>query len=532
MIILTPGDAILLDARGPVFHFWGLDMSNRLLTCCCVLALAVFVLAPAALADARLTWPLTGSDTDCSRPSITSSPSSYYLCMCSVTAWEEEGTGVWSKYEGFACAGSAGGARLNHRAHGPGSRPEVGTLLDESYILAFVRGDSLVIREGDGNANWTTVAVAYLGAPADVVGRIDLWCSPYPAYADLAWLTVWSGSHTGGGVRFMQRTDFGWDALETVPTADSELYGGSFPQVTEYGGPSAPQPRIYYNDMDPEPCLKYVDWQFGGGWTEPVPYFGEYVFGSEFDVARTADGYVFLSTGLQPACPCNFISFTEWTEAWGWSASIDMTVHVDHYDWPLSPQIGVDWLGRVHAFWFQLGSDPMMEPHTKRLYYRVRQDDVWEDRSDHLAEQQDMGLDEHLSMSMDGCGEAALAWARRDTVESIPQVKLIWHSYHNYCGLDAGDGPPAALRVTAAPNPFNPAVVIAAAGGHAVVAVEIFDARGRRVANLSPSSSAGRWRARWDGCDASGREQPSGAYLARVRDETGAVASCKIVLAR
>ena len=102
-----------------------------------------------------------------------------------------------------------------------------------------------------------------------------------------AWLAVWWGSYEGGGVRFMRRSEFGWDPLETVPTAESELLDFAFPQVTEYGGPTAPLPRIYYNDMDMEPCLKYVDWQFGGGWTEPVAYVGDYAFGSEFDVART-----------------------------------------------------------------------------------------------------------------------------------------------------------------------------------------------------------------------------------------------------
>ncbi|MBU1071838.1 hypothetical protein KKG45_01175, partial [bacterium] len=270
-------------------------MTKHLVSRLIALSLTVVVFAPAAQADARLTWPIEGPPLDCSRPSVASPQP-----LISVTVGEQDGSGVWTSFEGIACTGFSGGGRSYRQAHGPGTRPEVGVLLDETYVLAFVRGDSLVVREGDGEANWATAAVAYLGAQVDGVGRIDLWCSPYHAYDEWAWLAVWSGSYSGGAIRFMRRTGSGWDALETVPNADSELYDYAFPQVTEYGGPASPLPRIYYNDMDPEPCLKYVDWQPGGGWTDPVSHASGYAFGSEFDAARTPDGYVFLSTGLQP----------------------------------------------------------------------------------------------------------------------------------------------------------------------------------------------------------------------------------------
>jgi hypothetical protein len=284
--------------------------------------------------------------------------------------------------------------------------------------------------------------------------------------------------------------------------------------------------------MDPEPALMYVDRLFGGGWTEPAVARAGYEFGGEFDVASSGDGYVFLHTGLQPTCPCNVIHFTEWTWGLGWHPPLDMTVHVDHYDWPMSPHVGVDESGRVHAFWFQLGSDPGLASRSRRLYYQVREGGLWSDLSGGLAEQQDTGLESLVSMGMDGCGEVVFAWARRDTVEGVPQDQQVWQSYFDYCALDAGEVPQPALRVTAAPNPFNPAVTLTATGRGAVVAAKIFDARGRRVAGLAPWLDAGAWYARWDGRDATGREMPSGTYLARVRDAAGASALCKITLSR
>jgi len=493
--------------------------------------LAVFLLSTGAFAEERLTWPLYGTEADCSRPSITGSPPGDFLCLSSVTAWEEAGA-VRSAYEGIACTGGARGDRLYHHDHGPGELPTVGVLLDETYILVFVRGDSLVVREGDGVATWSTVAVEHLGPSAGVVGRIDLWCSPYPGYEGLAWLAFSSGDGSGGVIRCKRRDGFGWSPLETVPGTASEPYVFAWPQVTEFGGPASPQPRIYFNGMDAEPALMFTDWLFGGGWTEPVVATVGYEFGSEFDVTSTNEGYVFLHTGVQPTCPCNVIHFTEWTWGLGWHPSVNMTVHVDHYDWPMSPHIGVDENGRVHAFWFQLGSAPSMTSRTRRLYYQVRELGTWSDLSGSLAEQQDKGLDAHLSMAMDGCGEAVFAWARRDTIEGVPQDKQVWQSYYNYCALDAGEVPAPALRVTAAPNPFNPAVTLAATGDGAVVAAEIYDARGRRVASLTPWHDAGTWWARWDGRDAAGREMPSGTYLARVRDAADAIASCKITLSR
>lgn len=502
-------------------------MNPRILSSACLLMIISHATPHAALGAERLTWPIESSTYDCSRPSIvTNEP------LFSVTAWEEEGIGVRTEFQGIACTGSAGLTVPRRHDHGPGEGPTIGWLLDGTYILAFERGDSLVVREGDGDALWETVAVVYLGDAADVVGRIDLWCSPYWPYREWAWLALWSGSRAGGGVRFMRRIGPAWTALETVPTPGSESLDFSFPQVTDADGPFGPQPRIYYIDPEFGPCLKSVDLVLDSGWTEPVSHACDFAFGSEFDVARTVDGYVFLTLGLQPTCPCNFIHFCEWTAIGGWGVPVDMTEAVNEFDWPMSPQVAVDDGGRVHVFWHQLGSDPTLEPHSKRLYYWIRDGGVWEDHSDGLADQQDVGLDGHVSLSLDQWGEAALAWARRDTVESVPQPQRIWTSYFNYCALEVDAGPAAVMQVTAVPNPFNPAVKITATSGQAIVAVELYDALGRRVTTLPTSVVAGAWQACWRGRDDEGRMSPSGVYVARVRDATGATASCKIMLAR
>jgi len=490
------------------------------------------LLLPAAPvhADNRLNMQLGGTVADCSRPAIASSQT-----MFSLTAWEEAGH-VRSAFEGILCVGLPQGAREWRHDHGPGAMPEVGVLnlpfYAHTYILAYVRGDSLVVRECDGESAWSTVSVSYLGAPTPLTSRPDLWCSRRADFPDSAWLTIWSGTFAEGGLRCLRRDQNGWGELQTVTGAASELLDLSFPQATDHDGPQGPLPRLYYVDLVDEPVLKHVELSDAGDWSAPVAHDGIHAFGGEFDAARSPDGYVFLTNGLQPTCPCNRVDFCEWTEQEGWLEPIPLTVPTDAYDWPLSPRIGVDGGGRVHALWFQLGSDEMLEPRHRRLHYRQREDAVWEDHTGDLVEIQDLGLDAHVSLGIDSGGEAAMAWAIRDTIEGVPQPATVWISFFDFCGLGAGDAPHPAVAVSAAPNPFNPAVEISAVADDGAVAVEIYDTRGRRIAAMTPTFARGSWRATWDGRDASGRAAPSGSYLARVRDGAGATASCKIVLAR
>ncbi len=78
---------------------------------------------------------------------------------------------------------------------------------------------------------------------------------------------------------------------------------------------------------------------------------------------------------------------------------------------------------------------------------------------------------------------------------------------------------PAALRLLGvAPNPFNPATTVRfALPRPAAVAVEVFALDGRRVRSLLRAPlPAGEHLAEWDGRDADGRLQPSGAYVVRI----------------
>jgi hypothetical protein len=80
-----------------------------------------------------------------------------------------------------------------------------------------------------------------------------------------------------------------------------------------------------------------------------------------------------------------------------------------------------------------------------------------------------------------------------------------------------------ALALAARPNPARDAVEFARSGGAAAV-LDVFDARGRRVASVAPTISGGLVRWRWDGTDARGRAAGAGAFYARPRDAaTGGV---------
>ncbi len=97
-----------------------------------------------------------------------------------------------------------------------------------------------------------------------------------------------------------------------------------------------------------------------------------------------------------------------------------------------------------------------------------------------------------------------------------------------------GDLPLPVVALRAAPNPFNPAVRLAAdlpPGARA--RVEIRDLRGRLVRRLAAPARAGdtaSWR--WDGRDAAGRPAASGVYLARLLVNGRAAGRARLVLAR
>ncbi len=93
--------------------------------------------------------------------------------------------------------------------------------------------------------------------------------------------------------------------------------------------------------------------------------------------------------------------------------------------------------------------------------------------------------------------------------------------------------PPAALRLRAGPNPFNPRLTLAFALPAAQrVRLEVFGVDGRRVAVLLDGSlPPGPGRVVWDGRGDDGRPAPSGVYLCRL--SAGArTATTRVTLAR
>ncbi|MCC6651819.1 MAG: hypothetical protein IT348_11775 [Candidatus Eisenbacteria bacterium] len=86
-------------------------------------------------------------------------------------------------------------------------------------------------------------------------------------------------------------------------------------------------------------------------------------------------------------------------------------------------------------------------------------------------------------------------------------------------GLDAGDGPPAAVRFAAAPNPARgPSTLsLALPQGEPGLRVEVLDLSGRLVARLHDGpAAAGAHEWRWNGDSGGGRAAP-GLYLVRAQ---------------
>jgi hypothetical protein len=89
-----------------------------------------------------------------------------------------------------------------------------------------------------------------------------------------------------------------------------------------------------------------------------------------------------------------------------------------------------------------------------------------------------------------------------------------------------GDAPRARVALEQnAPNPFGAStriVVRAAAGAEARVALDVFDARGRRVRSLLQNRFvSGSLDVVWDGRDDHGRSVPSGVYFCRLTTPEG-----------
>ena len=96
---------------------------------------------------------------------------------------------------------------------------------------------------------------------------------------------------------------------------------------------------------------------------------------------------------------------------------------------------------------------------------------------------------------------------------------------------------PAALRLSAAPNPFYSGTTIEAFGTGANptegVRVVILDVRGAHVRTLASGPHVGeRFRVHWDGRDHRGRAVARGTYFAQLAGSSRGSATARLVLLR
>jgi hypothetical protein len=97
-------------------------------------------------------------------------------------------------------------------------------------------------------------------------------------------------------------------------------------------------------------------------------------------------------------------------------------------------------------------------------------------------------------------------------------------------GLGVSPSPArGGLLLRIAPNPASGAAAATWSGGVGPVRLEVFDARGRRVAR-GEGGAAGAWH--WSGLDAKGAPLPAGVYFVHARDTAGGHTVERLVIVR
>jgi len=137
-------------------------------------------------------------------------------------------------------------------------------------------------------------------------------------------------------------------------------------------------------------------------------------------------------------------------------------------------------------------------------------------------------------MSLEPSGKPLFTWARRDTFHGIPYPRSIWIARHaDAMPVSDRDLPTPRLTINAAPNPFNPSVLITVAGTSRTSTIAVYDTRGRHVVNLYGTRITSEyWQVMWHGQDAQGQAMPSGTYLLKALASDGESAIRKVTLAR
>jgi len=456
----------------------------------------------------------TFAPADCNAPALASSPDG--TTMLAYWASGDPLLQNFIRVQEIPTRGTGSSNWPGPRTLGPGAGATI-CWSRTGFHCAFASGPVILIYDSDLDGNWDLENYTIL-ATGDGITSIDMLGIASDASGPDVFLTAHifhDGAPNSDEIVFSAHHFDGWGNLETV--ADSEQY--LWPKVTWSTGPAGPYPMIFFlENASFEMHLKSVYWDPITGWGNPSLVPGSLV-AQEFDVVRSFGIHV-LGLGPAPTCPCGSISYQIRTDASGWQEPEDMTADYAEYNWPHSPKIVHDSDFNIHAFWLQNASAPDMTPWRNTLEYRVLEDGVWTDEGDFLDEPgHGPPLGSRVAITAYPSAYPVLAWTRRDTIDSVPQPMQIW--------IAREQAPTAApqpeivqpkLALTAWPNPFNPLVNLAFELGQTrTVRLEVFDARGRRVAGLLDGlAEAGRTEVAWAGRDDTGRSLPSGVYFARL----------------
>jgi len=409
----------------------------------------------------------------------------------------------------------------------------------EGFVLAFNSGGMIMVYQSDLEGNWDPGNLVMLESGGAVMG-IDLWGVPTDAAGPHVFMTVHVSTDPPDQdhrVLYAAGSLLGWSDLEIVA---EEATQSPHPQITWGYGPAGPWPTIFYltgnagavnlvhTTKDPSEGWPLPIIVPGDGASGPAPFDGRFAVVTYQDLSRSVFGL-----GPQPTCPCGSIHHLGYDSVGGWTPQEHLTIHHDVYDWPMSPNLGVDPSGRVHAFWFQLGSGPNLEPKFRTLEYWVKTETGWVEEGGFLDGQEDGPLGESVALDVSPTGDVVLAWTRRDTIEGTPQPQQIWIARPHESSDVPGSGVPrSAISLSAWPNPFNPRVRLAMdVPVSGTARLDVYDVRGRLVVRLFDGVlDVGRREMDWNGNNSTGLPAPSGVYFARLETEAGRVVR-KLVLA-
>jgi len=410
----------------------------------------------------------------------------------------------------------------------------------EGFVLAFNSAGMIMVYQSDLEGNWYLGNLVMLESGGEVMG-IDLWGVSSDAAGPYVFMTVQISTNPPGQdfkVLYAAGTLFGWTDLEVVAEEPSMM---PHPQITWSYGPAGPWPTIFYLTGPPgEGNLVYTTKDLEAGWSAPVIVPGDggsepAPFGGEFAVVTpfSNNSRNLLGLGHQATCPCGTIHYLANESGTGWLPQENLTVHHEEMDWPMSPCLGADPSGRVHAFWFQQGSDMFLEPVTRTLEYWIKTEAGWVEAGGFLDGQEGGPLGSRVALDVSPNGNVVMAWTRRDTIDDTPQPQQVWIARpHDPSDVPGSGVPQSAVALSAWPNPFNPSVRLAMevpVSGSA--RLDLYDVRGRFVVQLFEGFlPEGLREVDWDGRDAAGRPAPSGVYFARLETEAG-LAVQKLVLA-